>query len=281
MLLVIYLCCVSGAGLGIVYIPAISAVSYYFDKKISMAAGIAASGVGVGNFLYPAFIRVLVNTYDWKQSFLVLSGVSLNICVFGALIRPVERKEIKKGQPVLDITSFKKLSYVVLCINVFLFCCGVSALYIHLTAHAEKTGINADKSALLLSCLGIANLFSRVGYGLLAAWPRINVILLYGSSFFLSGLTICVVPFVKSFGMLMLCAVMFGLLSGCFGTLLVQILITLLGLRRFANGYGCLLLFMAAGQLIGAFLAGGCSSRVMFLLKIYTELHYLVHVFII
>lgn len=249
----------TGAGLGIVYIPSISAVSYYFDSKISMAAGIAASGVGVGNFLYPAFIRFLVKTYDWKQSFIILSGVSLNICVLGALIRPVKRPEIKKDQPILDITPFKKKSYIVLCLNVFLFCCGSSTLYIHLTALAEKTGIDADDSAMLISGLGISNLVSRFGYGIIAEWPRMNAIVLYGSSFFFSGLTICLIPFVKSYAMLMVCAVVFGLLSGCFGTLLVKILIRLLGLRRFSNGMGCLLLFMAAGQLLGAFIAGKFS----------------------
>ena len=246
----------SGAGLGIVYIPAISAVSFYFDQKISMAAGIAASGVGVGNFLFPAFIRFLVNTYDWKQSFLILSATSLHICVLGALIRPVKRLEIKKDQPILDITPFKKKSYIVLCINVFLFCCGSSTLYVHLTALAETSGIDADNSAMLISGLGIANLVSRFGYGVVADWPSVNSIVLYGLSFFLTGLTICILPFVNSYALLMVCAVVFGLLSGCFGTLLVKILIRLLGLQRFSNGYGCLLLFMAAGQLLGAFLAG-------------------------
>jgi predicted MFS family arabinose efflux permease len=247
---------ISGAGLGIVYIPAIASISCYFDKKLSLAAGIATSGVGIGNFLYPAIIRWLVNTYDWKQSFLVLGAISLNMCVFGALMRPVKRPEIKEDQPILDITPFKKKGYVMLCVNVFLFCFGISAIYIHLTAHGEKIGLTADESAMLLSGLGISNLFGRFLYGLIAYHPRINVFVLYSGSYFLSGICICLVPIMESYSVLMACVCVFGLLSGCFGTLLVNILIELLGLRRFANGYGCLLLFMAAGQLIGASVAG-------------------------
>ena len=197
--------------------------------------------------------------YDWKQSFLVLGAISLNTCVFGALMRPVKRPEIKEDQPILDITPFKKKGYVMLCVNVFLFCFGISALYIHVTAHGERIGLNADRSAMLLSGLGISNLFGRFLYGLIAHHPRINVFLLYSGSYFLSGICICLVPKMETYPVLMACVCVFGLLSGCFGTLLVNILIELLGLQRFANGYGCLLLFMAAGQLIGASAAGNTT----------------------
>ncbi|KAH3827797.1 hypothetical protein DPMN_129740 [Dreissena polymorpha] len=97
--------CISGVGLGSVYIPAISAISFYFNERLPLASGIAASGVGVGNFLYPPVIRWLVITFDWKSSFLVLGGLTLNICVLGALIRPVKRMDIPEKQPVLDFTS--------------------------------------------------------------------------------------------------------------------------------------------------------------------------------
>ena len=171
-------------------------------------------------------------------------------------MRPVRRPEIRENRPILDITPFKKRGYVVLCINNFLFCCGISALYIHLTAYSETKGINADHSAMLISGLGISNLIGRLLFGLVVTHPRFNAIVLYGVSFTLSGVCICAVPLCSNFIGLLSCAVMFGLLSGSLGTLLVVILIQLLGLQRFANGYGCLLLFEAAGQLIGGSLTG-------------------------
>ena len=248
---------ISGAGLGIAYIPAITAVSYYFKRKINIAAGIAASGIGVGNFVYPVLIRYLINAYEWKSSLLVLGALSLNLCVFGALIRPIERPDIqRKNLPIIDITPFKKKGYLMLCFNNFLWCCGISVLYLHLTALAESEGIDSDRSAYLLSALGIANLIGRFAYGFIAHHPKINIIVLYGVSFCVAGLFVCLTPFCKTFAGIMSAAVLFGLFSGCFGTLLVSILIQILGLRRFANGYGCLLLFEAAGQLIGGPLAG-------------------------
>ena len=239
------------------YIPAITAVSYYFKRKINIAAGIAASGIGVGNFIYPVLIRYLINAYDWKSSLLLLGAISLNLCVFGAIVRPIERPDIyQKNRPLIDITPFKKRGYVTLCFNNFLWCCGTSVLYIHLTALAESVGTDSDKSAYLISGLGVANLVGRFGYGFIAHHPKVNIIILYGTSFLLAGAFVCVTPFGKSFGSLLFIAMMFGLFAGCFGTLLVSILIQILGLQRFANGYGCLLLFEAAGQLSGGPLAG-------------------------
>ena len=222
-----------------------------------MAAGIAASGIGVGNFVYPVFIRFLINTYDWRSSLLILGALSLHLCVFGALIRPTNRPDIqRKNLPIIDITPFKKKGYLMLCFNNFLWCCGISVLYLHLTALAESQGIDSDRSAYLLSALGIANLTGRFSYGFIAHHPRVNIIVLYSVSFCIAGFFVCLAPFCKTFPTLMCASVLFGLFSGCFGTLLVSLLIQILGLRRFANGYGCLLLFEAAGQLIGGPLAG-------------------------
>ncbi|KAH3827796.1 hypothetical protein DPMN_129739 [Dreissena polymorpha] len=116
--------------------------------------------------------------------------------------------------------------------------------------------MGTDRSAWLISGLGIANLIGRLLYGAIVQQPAMNPFLLYAGSFGLAGVCICLVPFMTTYWSLMTVAVCFGLMSGCFGTLLVPILIRLLGLQRFANGYGCLLLFMAGGQLIGAFIAG-------------------------
>lgn len=247
----------AGAGIGIAYIPSITAISYYFKERLNVAAGIAVSGIGVGNFIYPGLIRFLVNTYEWKSSLLILGAITLNICVFGALIQPIDRPDAyQRKQPIIDISPFKKKGYVSLCFNNFLWCCGTSVLYIHLTALAESEGIDPDNSAFLISGLGIANLIGRFGFGLIAHHPRVNVIILYGTAFLIGGIFICVTPFCKSFISLMFVAILFGVFSGCFGTLLVSILIQILGLHRFANGYGCLLLFEAAGQLLGGPLAG-------------------------
>ena len=43
---------VGGFGLGLVYLPAVVAVNYYFERRRALAAGIAVCGSGVGTFLF-------------------------------------------------------------------------------------------------------------------------------------------------------------------------------------------------------------------------------------
>ncbi|KAL3846511.1 hypothetical protein ACJMK2_017491 [Sinanodonta woodiana] len=248
---------ITGAGYGLVFIPAITAVSLYFDKRRTLAAGIAASGVGVGNFLFPAMIRWLNNMYNWRASILVLSALNLNIIVCGLLIRPVSTFDFSKEKPkVLDVTPFKKKGYWMLSVNNFLFCCGISAIYIHISAYAEGIGIDEDRSALLISAMGVSNLLGRLLYGVVGHYKRLNNMVIYTVSFALAGVTFFIIPSMTSYIGLMIMVVLFGLFSGCFGTLLVSILVEILGLHRFANGYGCLLLFEAAGQMLGGPIAG-------------------------
>lgn len=44
---------VSGIGLGFIYLPAICVVCYYFEKKRSLATGIAVAGSGAGTIVMP------------------------------------------------------------------------------------------------------------------------------------------------------------------------------------------------------------------------------------
>lgn len=89
----------TGVGFGLVYVPAIVSVGYYFEKKRSLAIGIAVCGAGVGTFVLSPFNRILEESYGIRGAFLVKSAIVLNMFVCGLLIRPVpvEPSEIKKA----------------------------------------------------------------------------------------------------------------------------------------------------------------------------------------
>jgi hypothetical protein len=80
-------------------VPAIVSVGYYFEKKRSLAIGIAVCGAGVGTFILSPLNRVLEQSYGLQGAFLVKSAIVLNMFVCGCLIRPVpvEPSEIKRA----------------------------------------------------------------------------------------------------------------------------------------------------------------------------------------
>jgi len=64
-------------------------VGYYFERRRGIAAGMACSGAGFGLLTLAPLAAFLVTEYSWKGALTVLSGVSLNCLVWGALMRPL------------------------------------------------------------------------------------------------------------------------------------------------------------------------------------------------
>ena len=71
------------------YLPNIVAVSYYFQRRRAFATGIAVCGAGVGCFVFAPLCKYLLMVYAWQSAMLIVSGITLNGVVFGALLVPL------------------------------------------------------------------------------------------------------------------------------------------------------------------------------------------------
>merc|ERR1712127_467788 len=99
MLLITYGVC-GGIGFGLIYLPAIVSVGYYFEKRRALATGIAVCGSGFGSFVFAPVASAMLNTFDWRGANLILAALILNCMVFGALTRPLPLP--KKRKPLLQ-----------------------------------------------------------------------------------------------------------------------------------------------------------------------------------
>ncbi|CAG2107617.1 unnamed protein product, partial [Medioppia subpectinata] len=61
----------------------------YFEKRRAFATGIAVCGSGIGSAVLAPLIEWLVGLFGWKGAMLIVAGLTLNCCVFGALFRPL------------------------------------------------------------------------------------------------------------------------------------------------------------------------------------------------
>lgn len=88
-----------GIGFGLIYLPSIVIIGYWFEKKRAFATGVAVCGTGLGTFLFPPIIEYLLQRYNWQGSTLIISALILNCAVCGALFRPVrpQAKRMKRG----------------------------------------------------------------------------------------------------------------------------------------------------------------------------------------
>ncbi|CAG2182031.1 unnamed protein product, partial [Oppiella nova] len=78
-----------GVGFGMIYLPAIVSVGYYFTTRRALATGLAVCGSGVGAFMFAPMTQYLLTKMDWKNTLMILAALALHCSVFGALMRPL------------------------------------------------------------------------------------------------------------------------------------------------------------------------------------------------
>ncbi|XP_005108405.2 uncharacterized protein LOC101855976 [Aplysia californica] len=79
---------VGGIGLGFNYLPAVTMIAEYFNKRRAVAYGIATAGVGIGSFLQAPLINWLEDRYSWRGAMLILSAIHLHLNIPALLMKP-------------------------------------------------------------------------------------------------------------------------------------------------------------------------------------------------
>ncbi|XP_066478220.1 monocarboxylate transporter 14 [Tiliqua scincoides] len=83
----------AGIGSGMVYLPAVVMVGEYFQKRRALAQGLSTTGTGFGAFLMTVLLKYLCMEFGWRNAMFIQGAVCLNLCVCGALMRPIYYKE--------------------------------------------------------------------------------------------------------------------------------------------------------------------------------------------
>ena len=87
---------IAGLGFGLIYLPAIVTVGYYFEKRRAFGTGLAVCGSGLGALIFNPFSKYLIDTYSWRRAFLIEAGIILNFVLCGALFRALMNKKKRK-----------------------------------------------------------------------------------------------------------------------------------------------------------------------------------------
>ncbi|XP_026641859.1 monocarboxylate transporter 14 isoform X2 [Microtus ochrogaster] len=84
-----------GLGSGMAYLPAVVMVGRYFQKRRALAQGLSTTGTGFGTFLMTVLLKYLCAEYGWRNAMFIQGAVSLNLCVCGALMRPLSPGKVE------------------------------------------------------------------------------------------------------------------------------------------------------------------------------------------
>lgn len=89
---------VGGIGFGMIYLPAIVVVGFYFESKRAMATGISVAGSGVGTFVMPMICQYAIANFGWEKTLWLLAAFNFCCVLFGFLYRPL---------PMIDINELR------------------------------------------------------------------------------------------------------------------------------------------------------------------------------
>lgn len=78
-----------GIGSSFSYLPALVMVARHFDKRRSIATGIAAAGGNVGAIALAPLQQIIVTSLGWRNCFRFLSGFSLLTVACGFIFKPL------------------------------------------------------------------------------------------------------------------------------------------------------------------------------------------------
>ena len=75
-----------GVGNTFIYISAPVIITQYFTKRRSIALGFVTAGQGLGTMICGPVLQALVGVFDWRNTFLIFSGVLALSSLTGCLI---------------------------------------------------------------------------------------------------------------------------------------------------------------------------------------------------
>ena len=122
-------------------------------------------------------------------------------------------------------------------------------MFMTATPHAEQIGCSSTRAAMLVSIMGVADIVSRVGVGIIADLNIIKKQHMYHASMALSCVVFCVLPSLKTYFAMSVACVLFAIAGGGYFSLFPTLLADSLGIERLSTTYGMAVIFVGAGVL--------------------------------
>ncbi|XP_060931387.1 monocarboxylate transporter 2 [Limanda limanda] len=292
---------IGGLGLAFNLQPALTIIGTYFQVKRPLANGLAMTGSPVVLFTLAPLNQFLFDSFGWRGSFLILGGIVLNCCVAGALMRPVnkavqpkpklepppcdqedpaananaqsanllteesqsEGKSERCLDKFIDVSLFKHRGFLIYLIgNVFMFF-GFFAPVVFLAPYARHQGIDEYSSAFLLSIFALVDMFVRPATGFIGntKWVRPRIQYFFSFAVAYNGVCHLLCPLAEGYSGLVVYTVFFGVAFGMLCALLFEVLMDLVGPKRFSTAVGLVTIIECGPVLLGPPMSGALVDK--------------------
>jgi MFS family permease len=157
-----------GIGVACAYVPMVALVGAWFERRRTLALGVAVAGIGVGTLVIPPVTAALIEAVGWRDAYLVLAAVgvaALALCALAAAPPPVrEGAGSASLREAMRDRQYRRLYLATALLGVPLF-----VPFVYLPSYAEDRGVDPVLAAGLIGAIGTASVAGRLALGALAA----------------------------------------------------------------------------------------------------------------
>ncbi|KZL78857.1 major facilitator superfamily transporter [Colletotrichum incanum] len=152
----------TGIGNGMHFTGLVWLVSQYFSKKRGLALGISSCGAPIGAVIFTIIAREMIDTtgYQWTlrtMGFLILAN---SIIIF-LIARP--KKATRTGGPLLELSAFTELPYLLFTVGMFLALLGVYFAYYYVPNFGrDKLHLTQDEALTVLIVMSAVGILGRL-----------------------------------------------------------------------------------------------------------------------
>ena len=167
-----------GAAGGAYFAPIISTTLGWFDKNRSLAVSLVSIGGGIAPMVITPFANYLIQTTGWRSAMLSIAIGALVVIVPAAMLirrapavtepAPAPSAAAQPKQASMGWSALRTPQFIVLAAVFFLCCAAHSGPIFHTVSYAMICGASALAAASIYSVEGLAGLFGRLIFGVLA-----------------------------------------------------------------------------------------------------------------
>ena len=156
-----------GIGVACAYVPMVALVGAWFERRRTLALGVAVAGIGVGTLVIPPASAALIEAVGWRDAYLVLAAVgvaALGLCALAAAPAPAAAGagSVSLREALRD-PQYRRLYLATALLGVPLF-----VPFVYLPSYAEDRGVDPVLAAGLIGAIGTASVAGRLALGALA-----------------------------------------------------------------------------------------------------------------
>lgn len=258
-------------------------VSHYFVRWRPIAFAIASSGECVFAVMFSPFFKWLIDTYSWRGALLIIGGLQLNLCVCGALMRPLKKTTrpaqdtkdslegdattlLAKRRTFFQCFLMRKPEFFLYILFAIFSAAGFFIPPLFLVPFASSLGMDKYWPAMILSVLASADLAGRLICGWIANMRLVRNLQLLTMVATLLGVVLLLLPISQNYWAILVFASLYGFLFGCVVAIHVTAIVDIVTLECFDSGLGLFMLLRSIGGFTGPPAAGNADYQLCFLL---------------